>query len=103
MIDILEEMSLWLRDAQIGGGTRDMVHRAREEIVALRDEKARWESLHTEELYLAPALKARADALEKAANTCEAFGQGNPYGERWTRLWTCQEVAKAIRAMKDRP
>jgi len=112
MTDIVAKLDRWLAVSDPPGRlplcNREMIQRARDEIVALRErciEPARHSYQPTQQyIQIQPleliAAKARAEALEEAARACDEIGD-------WSAPETvvraiCDRCAAAIRALKDR-
>ena len=81
--DIVADLDEWLPNLVNFPATQDRMKRARDEIVALREDKA---------LTAAVARHARAEALEQAAKIAD---------DAWDPL--AAAIARDIRSLKDRP
>lgn len=93
--DVVKELDHWIEETLVGEVFRSLLYRARDEIVALKRECAalaavceeREDTRHS----LWRAKQARAEALEEAAQICEAH------------KGACGGCAFDIRALKDKP
>jgi hypothetical protein len=96
MTDIVAELDGYLADFSRAWASRDILQRARDEIVALRDCYRR-EVLKSEELYRRSDA-VRAEALEEAARVCDRLWSAGSEVRR-SDAYAC---AAAIRALKDK-
>jgi len=105
--DIVAELDAWLADTpRIGQAAIErsrMIQRARDEIVALRAETDREGSLLERQSKTLTAV--RAEALEEAAQACQALPAEYPLPLFDGDLWAgCRRrFSAAIRALKDKP